>query len=619
VERAPDDQLLESKLAWLLQGQGLPRALWFRCLVATAFFVVALLVRLTAPLAEFDSTLFTFFPAVVAAAFLGWGPALLAIVLSVLASPFVLMTPSRPLASDMEALPSLVSFVLVGLAICGIVDLARRALRALRAAQDITSAELRHARSDLQAILDNLPARVTCWNLDGTNSYANAIAERDFGFAPGGMTGRHVREVLGEQRYERAKPHLDLAFAGTPQPHEQIDPQPDGSVRYTQVTPVPRFRDGAVAGIYVLATDITDLRKAQETLSYKLDSLQLTEAALRESEHLLRAITDNIPATVALYDYEDRVLFANREYKLRVAKRDRDPNGAAAADYIDETIYRSSADARARARRGELVRFLAPNKQQRQIEVTYVPYRSSSGAVVGYYGIGYDVTELRESHARIRELAERLATVREDERRAVAVRLHERVAQELYAAHLNLEELERDNRYSAGVIDLARQLSQVVDQSIADVRDLTNELYPTALVHLTLMQALEQLADQFGRRAGVRVTVCQTPEFPGLSSDTRILFFRAAQEMLTNVARHARASTVRVSLEADTERVALVVEDDGKGMTDADLRKAGSLGLLGIRERFEALGGGLAVDAAAPSGTHVTVFVPAVVTETVRT
>jgi PAS domain S-box-containing protein len=388
-------------------------------------------------------------------------------------------------------------------------------------------------------------------------------------------------------------------------------------VRYTQVTPVPSFRAGVVVGIYVLSTDITDLRKTQLALCSKLDSLQLTEAALRESEHRLRAITDNIPVTIALYDHEDRILFANRQYRLTVAKVDREPNGARSVDYIDETIYRASAEVRQRALRGEIQRFTNINKLNRRIEVTYLPYRTASGEVVGYYGIGYDVTELHESHARIRELAGRLATVREDERRAVAVRLHEGVAQELYAAHLNLEELERDNSNRSGVFDLARRLSRVVEQSIADVRDLTNELYPTALVHLTILRALEQLADQFGRRAGVRVTVRQTPEFPDLNADTRILFFRAAQEMLTNVARHAGASHVRVSLEADAERIALVVEDDGKGMADADLRKAGSLGLLGIRERFEALGGGLAIGNAAPTGTRVTVFVPAPELETV--
>jgi PAS domain S-box-containing protein len=471
---------------------------------------------------------------------------------------------------------------------------------------------------DLQVILDHLPARVTAWNADWTNVYANRIAERDFGFAPGTMTGRHVREVLGEDRFGKARPHLEQAFAGVALPHEQTDVQPDGTVRYTQVTPVPSFRDGRVVGIYVLATDITDLRKTQMELCTKLDSLQLTEAALRESEHRLRGITDNIPVTIALYDHEDRVLFANREYRRTVAKRESEPDGAPTAEYIDETIYRSSAEVRQRALRGEIQRFTSINKLKRRIEVTYVPYRSASGEVVGYYGIGYDVTELHESHERIRELAGRLATVREDERRAVAVRLHEGVAQELYAAHLNLEELERENPDGSGVSDLAKQLSRVVDQSISDVRDLTNELYPTALVHLTLLRALEQLTDQFGRRAGVRVMVRQTPEFPELHADTRILFFRAAQEMLTNVARHAGATSVRVSLEADTERVALVVEDNGKGMAETDLRKAGSLGLLGIRERFEALGGGLAIDGSAPSGTCVTVFVPAVDIETVQ-
>ena len=77
------------------------------------------------------------------------------------------------------------------------------------------------------------------------------------------------------------------------------------------------------------------------------------------------------------------------------------------------------------------------------------------------------------------------------------------------------------------------------------------------------------------------------------------------------MARHASATTVNISLEADSERVAMLVADDGKGIAPTDLHKAGSLGLLGIRERFTAAGGGVAVDRRPPAGTCVTVFLPA--------
>ena len=267
---------------------------------------------------------------------------------------------------------------------------------------------------------------------------------------------------------------------------------------------------------------------------------------------------------------------------------------------------------RDRARQGESVRFTVSRNldgTQREIEVSYMPYRDTSGAIVGVYGMGYDVTEVRESHARIRELAERLAMVRDDERRAVAVTLHEGVAQELYAAQLSLKALERKSGRS-GIMEIANELSRVIDQSIAEVRDLTDQLYPTSLVYLTLAEALEHLARQVGKVSGVQVVVEQQPEFPQLKAESRALFFRAAQEALANVARHAAASNVTINLEADSERIVMVVADDGKGVAPVDLRKAGSLGLLGIRERFAAAGGGLLVERGSPRGTWLTVFLP---------
>jgi PAS domain S-box-containing protein len=245
---------------------------------------------------------------------------------------------------------------------------------------------------------------------------------------------------------------------------------------------------------------------------------------------------------------------------------------------------------------------------QRHGEVAVTPLYDANGVATHLIGIVHDVTEVRESHARIRELAERLATVREDERRAVAVALHERVAQELYAAQLNLKALERRSNGRSGITELAKELSRVIDQSIEDVRNLTDQLYPTSLAYLPLSEALEHLAHQVGKHSGVRVVVEQRPKFPQLETESRALFFRAAQEALANVVRHAAASSVTISLEADAERITMVIADDGRGVAPVDLRKPGSLGLLGMRERFAAAGGGLTVERGGSRGTRLTVF-----------
>jgi PAS domain S-box-containing protein len=459
---------------------------------------------------------------------------------------------------------------------------------------------LHESEARLQQVLDTAATGLARCNRDMRYLSANRAYAEIAGLAVDQIVGRPVVEVMGPEAFETIRPHIERVLRGEAVEFESEVPYRAAGPRFIQVVYRPwRETDGTISGWVASVTDITALRNAQEQL--------------RESENRLRAITDNLPIAIALYDRADRLEFANQEYRRLAAKSERAPTGAAAADYQYKALYENTVGFRERARQGESARFTVSRKtdgMQREFEVSYVPYRDASAAVIGVFGMGYDVTELRESHARIRELAERLATVREDERRAVAVTLHERVAQELYAAQLSLRALERKGRGRSGIMELAKELSRVIDRSIEDVRSLTDQLYPTSLVHLPLYEALEQLARQVGKGSGVRVAVDQRTEFPQLNTESRALFFRAAQEALANVTRHAAASNVAISLESDSERIAMVVADDGKGVAPMDLRKPGSLGLLGIRERFATAGGGLMVEPVSPRGTCLTVFLP---------
>jgi PAS domain S-box-containing protein len=459
---------------------------------------------------------------------------------------------------------------------------------------------VRESEAHVQQIVDTAATGLAQYSRDMRYLSVNRAYAEMAGLPVEQIVGRSFVEVMGPEALETIRPLVERVLRGETVRYESDAPFRARGPDFLQVVYTPwRELDGTVNGWVASVTDITLLRNAQEEL--------------RESENRLRAITDNLPIAIALYDSADRVEFANPEYRKLAATRDRPPNGAASADYQYKKLYDRTVEFRDRARRGESVRFTVTRKldaTQREIEVSYMPYRDTSGAIAGVYGMGYDVTELRESHARIRELAERLATVREDERRAVAVTLHERVAQELYAAQLNLKALERKTRGRSGIMDLAKELSRAIDQSIEDVRGLTDQLYPTSLLHLPLSEALEQLGRQVGKGSGVRVVVDQRPEFPELGTESRTLFFRAAQEALANVARHAAASNVTINLEADSERIAMLVVDNGRGVTPDDLHKPGSLGLLGIRERFGAAGGGLTVERGSSGGTCLTVFLP---------
>ena len=124
---------------------------------------------------------------------------------------------------------------------------------------------------------------------------------------------------------------------------------------------------------------------------------------------------------------------------------------------------------------------------------------------------------------------------------------------------------------------------------------------------LTILERHARYIESLGE---LQIQVTEVGRFPLLPEGTRLMFFRAAQEAVTNVVRHAQASKLSITLRVDRERISLELVDDGIGMPDGAMRKPGSLGLLGIRERFEAAGGGLAVESQPSAGTKVTVHLP---------
>jgi signal transduction histidine kinase len=143
-----------------------------------------------------------------------------------------------------------------------------------------------------------------------------------------------------------------------------------------------------------------------------------------------------------------------------------------------------------------------------------------------------------------------------------------------------------------------------------DVRQIAHELRPSALAHLPVSVALKEHARHFGEISGLRIRVAEIASVPALDEATGLIFFRAAQEALTNVIRHARASSVDIVLRADSDSIVMDITDDGVGIEDTALAKVGSLGLLGIQERVGALGGALVVRKNVGAGTTVSVHLP---------
>jgi signal transduction histidine kinase len=215
--------------------------------------------------------------------------------------------------------------------------------------------------------------------------------------------------------------------------------------------------------------------------------------------------------------------------------------------------------------------------------------------------------ELRRSHERTRDLAQRLETVREEERRAVAVILHDGIAQDLFSMKLSLTHLESRAEAQAGIKQLCQEITSAVTKCMEATRQVAHELRPAALAYARVSTVIAEHGERFGKLSQLEITVTEADEFPQLDEPTRLLFFRAAQEALTNVARHAQATTVNIILRTEGGRIVMEIADNGIGISGDATNKPRSLGLLGLRERFAALGGGLIVQRREPTGTSVIV------------
>lgn len=210
--------------------------------------------------------------------------------------------------------------------------------------------------------------------------------------------------------------------------------------------------------------------------------------------------------------------------------------------------------------------------------------------------------DLRLAEGRQRELSRRLLRVQEEERRALARELHDEIGQQLGAIKLNLKALSagRSERNAARIQD---GLS-IVDATISQIRDRALDLRPALLDDLGLAAALDWLCHQQEQRSGITIALDSKP-LPILPPDLTTAIYRVVQEGITNALKHSAATRIDISIYADDNHVKLAISDNGRGFDR--LSVAPGVGLPGMRERVETLGGRLGLESSAGLGTRIDV------------
>lgn len=259
-------------------------------------------------------------------------------------------------------------------------------------------------------------------------------------------------------------------------------------------------------------------------------------------------------------------------------------------------------------------RVVRPDGRVRLLRSVGHPVYDEAGKLAEVVGTILDITESRDAEEERRQLLRRLMAAQEDERRRIARQLHDQMGQDVSALGLMLSTLKA--KYGAqaelgerldSLIVIAKQLSEGIDY-------LVWELRPTALSDFGLVVASSNYVKSWSKHFGVHAELHTTGmEKDRLTDEVETVLYRVLQEALTNVAKHAEASSVSILLERRSNQVSLIVEDNGVGFDGAEAfgaRRKG-VGLVGMRERVTLVGGAIEIESVPGAGVTIVVRIPA--------
>lgn len=521
---------------------------------------------------------------------------------------------------------------------------------------------LRESEERFRAILRQATAGIVRKDSEGKLIFVNQAFCNMLGYTEAELLGKTMWDFMYEEDIAENKLSYDrLMLEGTPFKLERRLIREDGSVIWVDASVSPIMdAQGKPQSAVAVEVDITGRKQAEEALQQlnlqleervlsrtaKLrmvnqtlrdeiaerkrmeEALRQSEAIAHENEAKLRSLFDLLPVGISFLSPEGKVVQTNSALLdiLKVSKEQLERGEYRSRNYIraDGTPMPASEFASARA--------IAQNRTVYNVETGIVlengevVWTSVSAAPVNVADVGIivvtvDITEnkraeraLQESHARLRVLSQRLVEVQEDERRALARELHDRVGQTLAALNINLiiinSQLSPDVTEQIGT--RLNDSMKLVAETIALVRDVMTDLRPAVLDDYGLEAALEAHLSQYILRYGINVSFEKPEEpLPRLGSSVAMTFLRIAQEALMNIARHAQATQVHLSLRRDKDEICLSIQDNGIGIQSwQDANRPGSHGLTIMRERAEAFGGNLQVRSIPGQGTTVDASIP---------
>ena len=371
------------------------------------------------------------------------------------------------------------------------------------------------------------------------------------------------------------------------------------------------------------AASLDELQSLADMCGQALNRIR-AEHSLYESEERFRQIAENIDEVIWMVDLGVKnLLYINPAYE-RIWGRSCESAYARIPSVLD-AVHPDDRKKAERMLQQRLLgdyqsleyRIIRPDGAVRWIRTRAFPIRDAEGTAYRLAGIAEDITESKCAETELRSYSRRLIEAQESERKHIARELHDEIGQVLTAVRINLQSLEQLCDSSSIVNQVAEDI-RVIDEALRRVRDLSFELRPSLLDDLGLAAATRWYVDRYMRRAAIKAEVQIDSEISQirLSRDVETACFRILQEALANVARHAQARNVSITLRNFGSTLQLSVKDNGIGIESTCLQNSSdqstTLGLRGMEERALAVAGRLDIVSAQSLGTEIRASFPIV-------
>jgi len=496
----------------------------------------------------------------------------------------------------------------------------------LKASQEITrrrtaEEELRRSEERYRRLYHKTPALLHSIDTRGRLVNISDYWAEAMGYASDEVIGRKLTDFLTPQSRRHAEQEVLPNFfrTGSAKNVSYQFVKKNGEVVDVLLSAIAERDDqGRIVNSLAVLVDVTalksteeELRRAQEKLSeYSRD----LERQVRQRTREITSFLKYTPAVVYMKDADGRYIMVNSRFEELFEMSTEEVWGKTVHDLFPREI----AD---QFKRSDLM--VVRGKQPVQVEEriphedgynTYLSVRfpiiNETGEVSRVCGIMVNITDLKKAQEKLRLLSGSIMEGQEKERRAIARELHDELGQVLTALRIDAVWLrQRLKELDPKAEGRARNMCSIIDQTISEVRGIATRLRPPVLEDLGLVDALEWHTSDFEKRTGI-ACVFNYSEVPEVSDHMAIATYRVAQEALTNVARHARATNVDVTLRGDNGCLWLSVADNGSGFEVEQLKEKDELGIAGMRERASLAGGTLTINSAPGKGTEVRLSLP---------